>query len=69
MQRSQRKLDALAKKRPDLLEAVRSGIMSAHCAAVEAGIVKPTWSAPVDENDLERALAKRYPGRRFVRVT
>jgi hypothetical protein len=64
---TQQKLDALAKKRPDLLEAVRAGIMSAHCAAVEAGIVKPTWSAPVDEDALERALAKRYPGR-FVRA-
>ena len=67
-ERSQRKLDALAKKRPDLLEAVRAGIMSAHCAAVEAGIVKAVWSAPVDEDDLERALKKRYPGWRIVRV-
>jgi hypothetical protein len=67
--RTQVTLDALARSRPDLLEAVRAGIMSAHCAAVEAGIVKPTWSAPVNEDDLERALAKRYPGWRIVRVT
>ena len=66
--RHQQKLDALARSRPDLLEAVRAGIMSAHCAAVEAGIVKAVWSAPVDEDDLERALKKRYPGWRIVRV-
>jgi hypothetical protein len=36
---TQRTLDALARHRPDLLEAVRAGELSAHRAAIEAGIV------------------------------
>lgn len=39
-ERTQRKLDALARRAPALLDRVRSGDMSAHAAAVEAGIVK-----------------------------
>jgi hypothetical protein len=38
--RTQRKLDRLAKVRPDLLAEVRAGRLSAHRAALEAGIVK-----------------------------
>jgi hypothetical protein len=38
--RTQEKLDALARKRPDLLEKVRAGAMSTHAAAVQAGIEK-----------------------------
>jgi hypothetical protein len=37
--RTQQKLGALARVRPDLLEAVRAGRISAHRAAVEAGII------------------------------
>jgi hypothetical protein len=37
--RTQRKLDRLARVRPDLLTEVRAGRMSAHRAALEAGIV------------------------------
>jgi hypothetical protein len=39
--RTQRKLDRLANVRPDLLEEVRAGRLSAHAAAREAGIIKP----------------------------
>ena len=38
-ERTQRKLDRLAKVRPDLLDKVRAGRLSAHRAALEAGIV------------------------------
>jgi hypothetical protein len=44
-ERTQRKLDRLARVRPDLLEKVRAGRMSAHRAALEAGIVKATGDA------------------------
>ena len=39
---TQRKLDALARKRPDLLDEVRAGRLSAHRAALEAGIIGMT---------------------------
>lgn len=37
---TQRKLDALARHAPDLLEEVKAGRMSAHAAALKAGLVK-----------------------------
>jgi hypothetical protein len=37
---TQKKLDALASRRPDLLAEVRAGRKSTHRAAIEAGIVK-----------------------------
>jgi hypothetical protein len=39
--RTQRTLDRLAKVRPDLLDEVKAGHLSAHRAALEAKIVKP----------------------------
>jgi hypothetical protein len=39
-ERTQRKLDALAHRRPDLLDEVKAGRRSAHAASLEAGIVK-----------------------------
>jgi hypothetical protein len=39
---TQRKLDALARKRPDLLDEVRAGRLSAHAAAGKAGIIGMT---------------------------
>lgn len=39
-ERTQRKLDALARQAPELLEQVKEGRLSAHAAAIEAGIVK-----------------------------
>jgi hypothetical protein len=38
--RTQEKLDALARQRPDLLKKVQAGEMSTHAAAVQAGIEK-----------------------------
>jgi len=38
--RTQRKLDRLAKERPDLLERVKAGELKINRAAIEAGIVK-----------------------------
>jgi hypothetical protein len=46
---TQRKLDRLARERPDLLEAVKTGRLSAHAAAVEAKIVKQREPDPFDE--------------------
>lgn len=60
--RTQIKLDRLARERPDLLEEVKAGRLSAHGAAIEAGIVKvPTtleklrklWSKATDEERAE----------------
>jgi hypothetical protein len=45
--RTQRKLDHLARLRPDLLAEVRAGRKSVHRAATEAGIVKPP--SPLDQ--------------------
>ena len=41
-------LRRLARSRPDLLARVESGELSAHAAAVQAGIRKPMKSIPVD---------------------
>jgi hypothetical protein len=43
--RTQRLLDRLAKVRPDLLDEVRAGRLSAHRAALEAGIISMTTGA------------------------
>ena len=39
-QRTQEKLDALARRAPDLMARVRAGEMTTHRACIEAGIVK-----------------------------
>jgi hypothetical protein len=59
--RTQRKLDRLARERPDLLDAVRSGRLSAHGAAIAAGIVKPS---PDAYTTACRAWAKMIPEER-----
>ena len=51
----------LKEGRTDLVEQVRAGTLSPHAAAVQAGFRKATWQAPVDVDDLEQALRKRYP--------
>jgi hypothetical protein len=65
-ERTQRKLDALARSRPDLLAEVRAGRRSAHAASLEAGIVKPPdalkqlckwWSVA---NEEQRAAFEDY---------
>lgn len=53
---------------PELAQAVRRGEISAHAAAVQAGIRKPTWTAPADPERLAQAIEKRFPGWRLVRA-
>lgn len=53
-ERTQRKLDALARHAPHLLDRVKNGAMSAHAAAIEAGIVKPPCPVRLGQ----RAFAK-----------
>jgi hypothetical protein len=64
--RTQEKLDALARSRPDLLDEVKAGRRSAHAASLEAGIVKPPdalkqlckwWSVA---NEEQRAAFEDY---------
>jgi hypothetical protein len=50
--RTQRKLDRLARDRPDLLAEVRAGRLSAHRAALEAGIVKATGDERAGSSDV-----------------
>lgn len=47
--RTQRKLDRLARDRPDLLERVQHGEQSAHRATVEAGIIRVPMALEVTE--------------------
>lgn len=55
-------LRRLARSRPDLLARVESGELSAHAAAVQAGIRKPMKSIPVDSaRNAMRALARIFP--------
>ncbi len=62
--RTQRKLDRLARDRPDLLAEVKAGRMSAHRAALEAGIVgKATEDgvvAPRRRDQRHRVSATRH---------
>ena len=65
--RQQRKLDALARRAPALLEEVRRGEKSTHRACLEAGIVKP----PTPLDLFKRAWAKlskreRAQGRKWL---
>jgi len=51
----------IARDRPDILERMKAGeFRSVRQAALEAGIVKPRWSAPVDIDALAAALLRRY---------
>ncbi len=55
-------LRRLARSRPDLLARVESGELSAHAAAVQAGIRKPMRSIPVDTPEAAiRALLRAWP--------
>jgi hypothetical protein len=58
----------LKRDNPDLAADVIAGRISAHAAAVQAGIRKPTWTAPADPERLAQAIEKRFPGWRLVRA-
>jgi hypothetical protein len=68
-ERTQRNLDALARRAPALLDEVRAGRLSAHAAAVQAGIVAPTWTAPADPECRERLIALGAPANGAAAVT
>lgn len=55
-------------EKPELAADVIAGRLSAHAAAVQAGIRKPTWTAPADPERLAEAIERRFPGWRLVRV-
>ncbi len=58
---TQKKLDRLARDRPDLLARVRSGELSANAASIEAGFVKRQVSVCPDNPDAVSAfLAKHF---------
>ena len=57
----------IARDRPDILERMKAGeFRSVRQAALEAGIVKPRWSAPVDIDALVEALLRRYSADELV---
>lgn len=53
-------LRALRTHDPELHARVLSGELSPHRAMVEAGLRKPTWTAPQQLDDLAKALVRRY---------
>ena len=59
--RTQRKLDRLAKERPDLLDRVKAKELSVQAAAIEAGIVK----APDIMEVAKRAIGKMTTAQRL----
>ncbi len=59
--RTQRKLDRLAKDRPDLLDRVKAKELSVQAAAIEAGIVK----APDVMELAKRAIGKMTTAQRL----
>jgi hypothetical protein len=62
---TQRKLDKLAAQRPDLLDRVRAGELTADGACVEAGWKDRTWPCPADPVKAAARLrgATRRPAR------
>lgn len=61
-------LRRLKRDDPALAERVVRGEVSAHAAAVEAGIRKPTWTAPDDPQRLADRIRERYPGWQMVKT-
>ena len=52
--RTQRKLDRLAKDRPDLLQRVKAKELSVQAAAIEAGIIKPLSVLDAVKRNIEK---------------
>lgn len=65
---SARALRALRTHAPEQHARVLAGELSPHRAMVEAGLRKPTWTAPADIDDLARALARRYPSDAIIQA-
>ena len=53
-------LARLKRDRPDLLERVKSGELSPHAAAVEAGFRKKTFTIPADPQKAAAALRRHF---------
>jgi hypothetical protein len=64
-----RALRRLKRDNPELAAEVIAGRISAHAAAVQAGIRKATWTAPADPERLAAAVEKRFPALRLVPTT
>ena len=64
-ERTQRKLDRIARDHPQLHDRVKSGELSINAAAVSAGIVKPTVSIPLDPARAGRLLTKHFTPAQF----
>jgi hypothetical protein len=60
-------LARLKRDSPEMAEKVVRGELSAHKAAVMAGIKKPRWSAPEQPEELAVAIEKKYPGWKMVK--
>ncbi len=58
----------LKRDNPELADDVIAGRLSAHAAAVQAGIRRPTWTAPADPERLAEAIERKFPGWQLVRV-
>ena len=58
----------LKRDHPELAADVIAGRISAHAAAVKAGIRKPTWTAPDDPQRLADRILERYPGWQMVKT-
>lgn len=56
----------LSRKRPELLDAVVTGKMSANAAAIAVGMRKPMWSAPVSSPEVLAAAIVRKFDAEFV---
>lgn len=65
---SARALRALRNHAPEQHARVLAGELSPHRAMLEAGLRKPTWTAPADLDDLARALARRYPSDAIIQA-
>lgn len=56
----------LRKDRPDLLERVKEGALSAHRAMVEAGFRRQTITIPNDPQAAARRLLRHFEGERLA---
>jgi len=56
----QQYLDAIAQRRPDLLEDIRAGRRSVRAAALEAGLRRPTATVPIDNAGAATAILSKH---------
>ncbi len=61
-ERTQRKIDRLARDFPEHHDRVRRGELSVNAAALAAGIVQPTTTIPLEPEAAVRAITNRFKG-------